>query len=49
MFVDCELLLDEFIIDNMALSNYITEQFAAHAADYADPYGADRIIIKDKK
>lgn len=49
MFVDCELLLDEFIIDNMALSNYITEQFATHAADYADPYGADRIIIKDKK
>ncbi|MCR5829013.1 MAG: bifunctional metallophosphatase/5'-nucleotidase [Lachnospiraceae bacterium] len=45
MFGDCELLLDEVMIDNQALINYITGTLGGEiGSEYADPYGDGRIL-----
>ncbi|MGN0610357.1 MAG: choice-of-anchor I family protein [Ruminiclostridium sp.] len=51
MFKDCKLLLDEIMIDNQVLINYITRNLDGRiSADsiYADPYGEGRIKIITK-
>ncbi len=46
MFVGSELLLDEVLIDNQVLINYITDVLGGVVGEeYADPYGQGRIVI----
>ena len=47
MFLDNELLLDEVMIDNQGLMNYIMDVLGGVVGDeYADPYGQGRITIE---
>ncbi|HOP11424.1 MAG TPA: bifunctional UDP-sugar hydrolase/5'-nucleotidase [Oscillospiraceae bacterium] len=46
MFADNEILLDEFIDDYTALTDYISGGCGGNAAQYAEVYGGDRIIAK---
>ena len=46
MFAGCNLLLDEVMIDNQALINYIVNTLGGVVGEeYADPYGDGRITI----
>lgn len=45
MFSDSEMLMDEFILDADALTDYINSGY--DAADYADPLGQGRITVVD--
>ena len=48
MFKDAQLLLDEILIDNQALINYITDTLGGSVgAEYGDPYGQGRIVITE--
>ncbi len=47
-FNDSVLLENEIILDNQALIKYITETLGGDLGDaYSDPYGQDRIVIKE--
>jgi len=47
MFKDNTILLDEVLIDNQVLINYIVDVLGGVVGeDYADPYGQGRIVIK---
>lgn len=43
MFADNEMILDEFIDDYAALTNYINNEYAANPQAYDNPYGQERI------
>jgi len=44
-FVDNKIILDEVMVDNKVLLNYITDVLGGVVgADYADPYGQGRIV-----
>lgn len=46
MFDDSELVLDEIMLDNQILINYITRSMNGVVGEqYADPYGEGRIVI----
>lgn len=48
LFMDNKLVMDEVLIDNQALINYIQDHLnGVIGADYADPYGQGRITITD--
>lgn len=45
MFMDCNLLQDEVMLDNQVLINYITGTLGGVVGEqYADPYGEGRIV-----
>lgn len=47
MFLGSEVLLDEVLIDNQVLINYIVDELGGVVGEeYADPYGQGRIVIK---
>ena len=47
MFQDNALLLDEIMLDNQALIQYIVEELGGVVGEeYADPYGEGRIVVK---
>ena len=46
MFKGCTILMDEFMVDSDALTQYMGGEYKTAAANYADPYGAGRIILK---
>ena len=47
MFKGNTVLLDEVLIDNQVLINYIVDVLGGVVGeDYADPYGQGRIVIK---
>ena len=46
MFDDAPMILDEVILDNQVLINYITRAMDGVVGEqYADPYGEGRIVI----
>lgn len=48
MFGDAELLQDEFILDNQALIDYVTENLGGTIGEaYENPYGEGRIIAAE--
>ena len=48
MFMDDTLLLDEILIDNQMLINYIVDELGGVVGEeYADPYGQGRIVIHE--
>ncbi|MCR5399526.1 MAG: bifunctional metallophosphatase/5'-nucleotidase [Lachnospiraceae bacterium] len=50
MFEDCELLLDEVMLDNQVLINYITETLGGVVGEeYSDPRGQGRIVLLSKE
>ena len=47
-FDGCEVICSEVCLDNQALINYMNENLTnGGGAEYTDPYGQDRIIIKE--
>ena len=45
MFMDCNLLVDEAMLDNQVLINYISDTLeGVIGEEYADPYGQGRIV-----
>ena len=49
MFRDNPVILDEVMLDNQVLINYITKTLnGVVGADYSNPYGQGRIVASDK-
>lgn len=49
MFMDCNIPLENVMIDNQALIQYITENLGGTVGEeYADPYGQERIVIVEE-
>ncbi len=44
MFEDCTMLMDEFLLDVDALTDYLNGAYAENADLYSDPYGEGRIL-----
>ena len=44
MFEDCMMLMDEFLLDVDALTDYLNGAYAENADLYSDPYGEGRIL-----
>ena len=45
MFTECELLLEDIMLDNQVLITYITEGLGGVVGEeYAEPYGQGRIV-----
>ena len=50
MFMDCKLLVDESMLDNQVLINYISGTLeGVIGEEYADPYGQGRIVAVETK
>ena len=50
MFAGCNVLQDEVMLDNQVLINYITGVLdGVVGQEYADPYGAGRIIAVEEE
>ena len=50
MFMDCKLLVDESMLDNQVLINYISGTLeGVIGQEYADPYGQGRIVAVETK
>ena len=50
MFMDCNLLVDEAMLDNQVLINYISGTLGGVIGEeYADPYGQGRIVAVEAK
>lgn len=50
MFKDCKVLVDESMLDNQVLINYIRETLGGVVgAEYDDPYGQGRIVAVEEK
>ena len=50
MFQNCNMPLEDIMLDNQALIQYITEDLGGTVGgQYADPYGADRIVIVEEE
>lgn len=49
MFQNCNMPLEDIMLDNQALIQYITEDLGGTVGDeYADPYGEGRIVIVEE-
>ena len=50
MFMECNLLVDEAMLDNQVLINYISDTLeGVIGEEYADPYGQGRIVAVEAK
>lgn len=50
MFQNCNMPLEDIMLDNQALIQYITEDLNGTVGEqYADPYGGDRIVIVEEE
>ena len=50
MFQNCNMHLEDIMLDNQALIQYITEDLNGTVGEqYADPYGEDRIVIVEEE
>lgn len=50
MFQNCNMPLEDIMLDNQALIQYITEDLGGTVGEqYADPYGEDRIVIVEEE
>lgn len=50
MFQNCNMPLEDIMLDNQALIQYITEDLGGTVGEqYADPYGGDRIVIVEEE
>ena len=50
MFQNCNMPLEDIMLDNQALIQYITEDLDGTVGEqYADPYGEDRIVIVEEE
>lgn len=50
MFQNCNMPLEDIMLDNQALIQYITEDLNGTVGEqYADPYGEDRIVIVEEE
>lgn len=50
MFQNCNMPLEDIMLDNQALIQYITEDLRGTVGEqYADPYGEDRIVIVEEE
>ena len=49
MFQECNMPLEDIMLDNQALIQYITEDLGGTVGEeYADPYGEGRITIVEE-
>lgn len=49
MFMDCNVLIDESMLDNQVLINYITDTLGGVVGEeYSNPYGQERIVAVEE-